>query len=90
MDRNMKIEQGTTVYHAEYGKGYILSITYKRQNNQLFCSFGKGNYGFTTEKALRSGVEEITLEPHTGHQRGAIPSEIEQALRELFTGGGDT
>ena len=86
----MKIEQGTTVYHAEHGKGSILSITYKRQNNQLFCSFGKGNYGFTTEKALRSGDDIITLEPHTGRQRGAIPSDIEQALRELFTGGGDT
>ena len=90
MDNIMKIEQYTTVYHPEYGKGYILSITYRRHNNHIFCAFGKNNHGFTTEKALRSGHDEITLTPQSEPQRGAIPSDIEQALRELFTGGGDT
>ena len=83
----MPITRETTVYHVEHGKGSILSIKYRPNNNQIFCTFGKGNYGFTTEKALRSGLDEITLTPQTGRQEGAIPSDIEDALRQLFSGG---
>ena len=81
------IKQYTTVYHDQYGKGHILNVKYRRADNLLFCSFGKGKYGFTTEKQLRRGDGEITLTPQSGNDKGAIPSEIEDALRQLFSGG---
>ena len=81
------IKQYTTVYHEEYGKGHIMSITYRRVDNLLFCSFGKGRHGFITEKQLRSGNGDITL--HRSSAKSRQPSaSLEDALRELLGGGG--
>ena len=81
------IKQYTTVYHEEYGKGQILSITYRRVDNLLFCTFGKGKHGFITEKQLRRGDGEITL--HRSRTKERRPSaSLEDALRELLGGGG--
>ncbi len=81
------ISQYTTVYHEIYGKGQVLSIKYRRQDNLLFCSFGKGNYGFTTEKQLRRGDGEITLTKQQPSRRGRQSDSIEDALRTLLGGG---
>jgi len=81
------IKQYTTVYHELYGRGHILSITYRRQDNLLFCSFGKGKHGFNTERQLRRGNGEITLH-RTGSKERRPSASLEDALRELLGGGG--
>ena len=82
------IKQYTTVYHAEYGKGYILNIKYRHQNNLLMCSFSQaGETVFITERQLRAGNNEVTLEPPRQTRREEINDELEKALRSLFTGG---
>jgi len=83
------IKQYTIVYHDKYGKGHILSVKYRKNDNLLFCSFGKSNYGFITEKQLRRGDGDITLtEPKKGtSSRDEIDADLERALRNLFSGG---
>ena len=81
------IKQYTTVYHEKYGKGHILSVKYRTKDNLLFCSFGKGNYGFITEKQLRRGDSEITLKPVSTRRSDELSGDLEQALRNLFNGG---
>ena len=81
------IKQYTTVYHEIYGKGHVLSITYRKQDNLLFCSFGKGKHGFITEKQLRNGNNEITLS-RTPQRTKKNEGTLEDALRGLLGGGG--
>jgi len=82
-----EIKQYTTVYHEIYGKGHVLSITYRRKDNLLFCSFGKGKHGFTTEKQLRSGNGEITLK-RVQQRKKKEEGTLEDALKDLLGGGG--
>jgi hypothetical protein len=81
------IKQYTTVYHEVYGKGHILNVKHRRNDNLLFCSFGKGKYGFITEKQLRRGDSEITLQPVRTETKRPRQS-LEDALKDLLTGGG--
>ena len=81
------IKQYTTVYHEVYGKGQILSVKHRRQDNLLFCSFGKGNYGFTTEKQLRRGDGEITLTKQRGASRSRKPDSLDEVIRSILGGG---
>ena len=82
------IEQYTTVYHSEYGKGYILNIKYRHQNNLLMCSFPQAKETvFITDKQLLRGTDEVTLQPPRQERREEINDELEKALRSLFTGG---
>jgi len=81
-----QIKQYTTVYHEVYGKGQVLNVKYRSQDNLLFCSFGKGKYGFITEKQLRRGDGEITLTPVQATKRRPQGS-LEDALKELLGGG---
>ena len=82
------IEQYTTVYHTEYGKGYILSIKYRHQSNLLMCSFPKAKQTvFITDKQLLRGTDEVTLQPPRQERREELSSDLEQALRNLFGGG---
>ncbi len=83
------IKQYTKVYHEEYGKGYILSITYRRVDNLLFCAFGKGKHDFITEKQLRRGDGAVTLHRASSRNKDTSAS-LEDALRELLGGGGHT
>ena len=81
------IEQYTTVYHELYGKGHVLNVKYRRNDNLLFCSFGKGNYGFITEKQLRRGDDVITLTKQRSSGRSQKDNNIEDALRTILGGG---
>lgn len=82
----MKIEQYTTVYHAQYGKGYILSIKYRYKDNLCMCSFPKGSTVFITESKLRTGDDEVTLTPQTPQRRQDRGDALEQALRTIIGG----
>ena len=81
------IKQYTTVYHEIYGKGYVLSVKYRRDDNLLFCAFGKSNYGFITEKQLRRGDGEITLTKQQASRSRRTSDSIEDALRTILGGG---
>ena len=82
-----EIKQYTTVYHEVYGKGHVLSVKYRRNDNLLFCSFGLNKHGFITDKQLRRGDGEITLQPVRTETRRPRQS-LEDALKDLLTGGG--
>tara|TARA_R100000458_G_C8186027_1_gene181359 strand:- start:328 stop:588 length:261 start_codon:yes stop_codon:yes gene_type:complete len=82
-----QIKQYTVVYHEVYGKGQVLNVKYRSKDNLLFCTFGKGKYGFITEKQLRRGDGEITLTPVQTSKRRTQGS-LEDALKDLLTGGG--
>ena len=81
------IKQYTTVYHEIYGKGYVLNVKYRRDDNLLFCAFGKSNYGFITEKQLRRGDSEITLTKQQASRSRQTSDSIEDALRTILGGG---
>jgi len=81
----MKIERMTTVYHAQYGKGYILSIKYRYKDSLCMCSFGKGKYDFVTESQLRRGDGDITLTKQRPNGRRSTDP-LEQALRNIIGG----
>jgi len=56
------IKQFTTVYHIEYGKGHVLSIAYRKDNNLITCYFPKAKTtAWIGETQLRSGMGDITL-----------------------------
>lgn len=80
------IERMTTVYHAEYGKGYILNIQYRYRDNLCMCSFPRGSTVFITESRLRAGDDEVTLTPSSRKSRMDKGDTLEQALRSIIGG----
>ena len=80
------IERMTTVYHVEYGKGYILNVQYRYKNNLCMCSFPKGKTVFITEKRLRAGDDEVTLNPPSRQPRQTRGETLEDALRSILGG----
>jgi len=82
------MKQYTTVYHIEFGKGYILSVKYRRGNNLFFCYFPKAKaYDFTTERELSIGSGNITLKKQIRSSKSSEMS-IEDAITSLFSGMG--
>jgi len=61
---DMKIKQGTTVYHMTLGKGYVLAIQYRKEDRLYMCYFPqKTGCEFITHKQLLTGEYEIRLKP---------------------------
>lgn len=81
----MPIERMMTVYHEEYGKGYVLNIKHRHKDNLLMCSFPKGHYVFITERQLRSGEGEVTLQKQR-RSRGRRNDSLESAIRSIIGG----
>ena len=82
------MKQYTTVYHTAYGKGYILSIQYRRDNSLCMCYFPKHKqHDFITEKELLSGQGEITLKKVNRPPKNSEMS-LEDAISSLFSGMG--
>ena len=85
----MIIKQFTTVHHIQWGKGHIVSIQYRRNNNLIMCYFPKHKEtDFVTERELRSGVGEVTLTKVTRRPKDSEMS-LEDAISSLFSGMGD-
>ena len=85
----MTIKQFTTVHHIQWGKGHIVSIQYRKQNNLIMCYFPKENkHDFVTERELRSGVGEVTLTKVARRSKDSEMS-LEDAISSLFSGMGD-
>jgi len=86
-DNTQKIQQYTTVYHVELGKGQVVSVTYRRNNNLVMCYFPVGKcHEWITENELRGGVGDITLTksaPQASNEN--IPDSLQSALESLFS-----
>ena len=82
----IEIKQFTTVYHSELGKGSVVSVTYRKDNNLIMCYFPNGRtHDWATERELRSGVGDITLTRHAPTaMRDNVGDSLEDALRSLF------
>jgi len=80
------IKQFTTVYHIEYGKGHVVSITYRKDNNLITCYFPKTKItDWIGETKLRSGMGDITLSKVApSMQDEQIPDSLQAALEGLF------
>lgn len=80
------IKQFTTVYHLEYGKGHVVSVTYRKDNSLVMCYFPKAKTtDWICEKDLRSGMGDITLtkvDPSMHDEQ--IPNSLQSALENLF------
>lgn len=60
----MKIERNTIVYHTQFGKGWVLSIKYRKNDNLYACYFPeREGCEFITHEQLVSGGFEIGLKP---------------------------
>ena len=83
---SIKIEQFTTVYHLELGKGHVVTVTYRRQNNLVMCFFPKNRtHEWIGEIELRSGMGDIALTRVTPrNQKDTVSDSLEDALRGLF------
>lgn len=81
-----KIEQYTTVYHTQLGKGQVVSVTYRKNNNLVMCYFPNERcHEWITENELRLGVGDITLskiEPKA--QNTDAENSLQSALEGLF------
>lgn len=80
------MKQGQTVYHNKYGKGFILAILTKRQDNLIMCKFpNREEYIFILESYLRSGDKGVTLHPaKEGASKGK--DSLESLLHSILTG----
>ena len=82
----IEIKQFTTVYHTELGKGSVVSVTYRKDNNLIMCYFPNGRcHDWITEKELRSGMGDIALTRVTPKAMDdRIPNDLQSALENLF------
>ena len=83
---SITIEQFTTVYHKEYGKGSVVTVTFRKDNNLVMCYFPKAKeHDWITEKELRSGMGDVTLTlQETKVQDEKVSDSLQSALENLF------
>lgn len=83
---DMPIEQFTPVYHAELGRGHVVSVTYRKDNNLVMCYFPKDRvHEWIGEVKLRSGMGDITLTRSApSMQEEQIPDSLQAVLENLF------
>tara|TARA_R100001015_G_C4607786_1_gene162918 strand:- start:449 stop:727 length:279 start_codon:yes stop_codon:yes gene_type:complete len=87
-NNTIKLEQGTPVYHIEYGKGRIVSFNWRKKNPLFGCSFGKHGWEFVTLNELLTYSGEVTLEPMEQERTSTVDDQLKSALEDLlgFTG----
>jgi hypothetical protein len=80
------IKQFTPVHSLEHGKGYVLSVTFRRDNNLVMCYFPKSKvHEWIGETELRSNVGDITLKPvNPKSMDESVPDSLQAALESLF------
>ena len=83
------VRQFTTVYHAEYGKGKVVSLTPKMKDQLVMAFFPKANtHDWCLLSALETGTDEyMTLQPAQANtQKDNLSDPLQQALDNLFGG----
>lgn len=83
------VKQFTTVYHSEYGKGKVVSLTPKMKDQLVMVFFPKSNtHDWCLLSALETGTDEhMSLTP-VAHEPKAdnLSDPLQQALDNLFGG----
>jgi len=82
------MNQLDTVYHTEHGKGYIMSVIHRRNNDLLMCHFPSAKVTeFVTQKALQNDTDEMVSLNKRDPSEELVSDDIQQALNNLFFGG---
>ena len=82
------MKQFDKVYHTQYGKGHIVSVTYRTNNNLYMCYFPKGQITeFVTHQALIADTDDVVSLERRDPREERISDDIQQALNDLFFGG---
>ena len=84
-----KVQQFTTVYHAEYGKGKVVSLTPRMKDQLVMCFFPKANeHDWCLLSALETGTDDyMSLHPVQHETKSDNLSDpLQQALDNLFGG----
>ena len=84
-----KVKQYTIVYHAEYGKGKVVSLTPKMKDQLVMAFFPKANtHDWCLLSALETGTDDyMSLQPVQHETRSDNLSDpLQQALDNLFGG----
>jgi len=87
---NNTFDNMTTVYHVEYGKGYIVGSTPQGRSLVYMCFFPKaGQHDWVNSRNLETDTDDLmSLKPIP---QDAKPTDngdpLAQALENLFSGG---
>ena len=82
------MKQFDTVYHTKHGKGHIVAVTYRTNNNLYMCYFPKGQITeFVTHQALIADTDDVVSLERRDPREERISDDIQQALNDLFFGG---
>jgi hypothetical protein len=84
-----KVTQFTTVYHIEYGKGYVLSLTPKMKDMLCMCFFPKvQEHDWCLLSAIETGTDTyMSLQPMSDTtQKDELSDPLQTALNNLFGG----
>ena len=87
----MKIKQFTTVHHIDYGKGHVVAITPRGKDGLCMCYFPKAKeHDWVLLSRLETNTDNLmSLEP-MAQQGDTVSDEIQDAIKSLFFGGGQT
>ena len=83
------VQQFTTVYHAEHGKGKVVSLTPKMKDQLVMCFFPKPNvHEWCLLSALvRDTDSSISLMPIKPQPKEGNTDTLQSALESLLGGG---
>ena len=85
------IGQFTTIHHMEYGKGHIVGITPKGRDSLCMCFFPKANqHDWVLLSSLQTNTDDLMSLQPMQRQDDTVSDEIQDALKSLFFGGGQT
>ena len=81
-----ELKQFTDVYHATYGKGYVVSLQYRFRDRLIMCFFPKAKeHEWITDKELFMGTGDVTLTPiEQLSSKPNVGDDLQQALENLF------
>ena len=88
--KSNKVTQFTTVYHIEYGKGYVLSLTPKMKDMLCMCYFPVAKVSdWCLLSYLSTGTDEYMslTKGETKILQNDATDPLQQALDNLFGGG---
>ena len=84
------VQQFTTVYHAEYGKGKVVCLTPKGKDELVMVYFPKSNtHDWVLLSSLYTDTDEVmSLKPMKERSvDGEVSDPLQAALENLFGGG---
>lgn len=85
---NNTFDNMTTIYHAEYGKGYIVGNTPQGRSQVYMCFFPKVNeHDWINHSALATGTDDFMSLSPIEKRVDATEDDLQQAISNLFFGG---